>query len=177
MHGAARGQSGLWSQADGGDQYTAHHRHPLRSALLERGRLANGRAAHSVKGCTAHFLHVTPLRGIGRAHPIRFNAARVNDSTSTLGKISTAAAGSTALGILAAISFCHLLNDMMQSLLPAIYPMIKSSYRLSFAQIGLLTFTFQFNASLLQPLVGAMADKTPRPYSLAVGMGFTLVGL
>ena len=86
-------------------------------------------------------------------------------------------AGETALGILAAISFCHLLNDMMQSLLPALYPMIKSSYGLSFAQIGLLTFTFQFTASLLQPLVGALADKSPRPYSLAVGMGFTLAGL
>jgi len=99
----------------------------------------------------------------------------VNDSTSTLGKVRVA--GGTALGILAAISFCHLLNDMMQSLLPALYPMIKSTYALSFAQIGLLTFTFQFTASLLQPLVGAMADKTPRPYSLAIGMGFTLLGL
>ena len=86
-------------------------------------------------------------------------------------------AGETALGILAAISFCHLLNDMLQSLLPALYPMIKSSYGLSFAQIGLLTFTFQFTASLLQPLVGALADKSPRPYSLAIGMGFTLAGL
>jgi FSR family fosmidomycin resistance protein-like MFS transporter len=81
------------------------------------------------------------------------------------------------MGILAAISFCHLLNDMMQSLLPALYPMLKSSYSLSFGQIGLLTFTFQFTASLLQPLIGAYADKTPRPYSLAVGMGFTLLGL
>jgi FSR family fosmidomycin resistance protein-like MFS transporter len=88
-----------------------------------------------------------------------------------------AAAGTTALGILAAISFCHMLNDMMQSLLPALYPMIKSSYRLSFGQIGLLTFTFQFTASLLQPLIGTLADKRPRPYSLAVGMGFTLCGL
>jgi len=86
-------------------------------------------------------------------------------------------AGETALGILVAISFCHLLNDMLQSLLPALYPMIKSSYGLSFAQIGLLTFTFQFTASLLQPLVGALADKSPRPYSLAIGMGFTLAGL
>ena len=86
-------------------------------------------------------------------------------------------AGETALGILVAISFCHLLNDMLQSLLPALYPMIKSSYALSFAQIGLLTFTFQFTASLLQPLVGALADKSPRPYSLAIGMGFTLAGL
>ena len=86
-------------------------------------------------------------------------------------------AGRTAITILAAISFCHLLNDMMQSLLPALYPMLKSSYHLSFGQVGLLTFTFQFTASLLQPLVGAMADRSPRPYSLAAGMGFTLVGL
>ena len=93
-------------------------------------------------------------------------------AASTLGT-----AGGTAIGILAAISFCHLLNDMMQSLLPALYPMIKSSYRLSFGQSGLLTFTFQFTASLLQPLVGVFADKSPRPYSLAAGMGFTLVGL
>ena len=99
----------------------------------------------------------------------------LNDSVTTANRLG--AASGTALGILAAISFCHLLNDMMQSLLPALYPMIKSSYRLSFAQIGLLTFTFQFTASLLQPLVGAMADKNPRPYSLAIGMGFTLAGL
>ncbi|HET7756026.1 MAG TPA: MFS transporter [Steroidobacteraceae bacterium] len=88
-----------------------------------------------------------------------------------------AAAGRTAVAVLAAISFCHLLNDMMQSLLPALYPMLKSSYRLTFGQIGLLTFTFQFTASLLQPIVGAMSDRTPRPYSLATGMAFTLAGL
>ncbi len=70
-----------------------------------------------------------------------------------------------------------MLNDMMQSLLPAMYPMLKGSYQLSFSQIGLLTFTFQFTASLLQPLIGAHADKRPRPYSLACGMGFTLAGL
>ena len=86
-------------------------------------------------------------------------------------------AGETAAAVLAAISFCHLLNDMMQSLLPALYPMLKSSYHMSFGQIGLLTFTFQFTASLLQPMVGAMADRTPRPYSLATGMAFTLAGL
>src|SRR6202034_1645559 len=90
---------------------------------------------------------------------------------------ATGSAGRHVVSILAAISFCHMLNDMMQSLLPALYPMLKSSYRLSFGQIGLLTFTFQFTASLLQPLIGAMADKSPRPYSLAAGMGFTLVGL
>jgi FSR family fosmidomycin resistance protein-like MFS transporter len=87
------------------------------------------------------------------------------------------AAGRTAVAVLAAISFCHLLNDMMQSLLPALYPMLKSSYHMSFGQIGFLTFTFQFTASLLQPLVGAMSDRTPRPYSLAAGMAFSLAGL
>jgi FSR family fosmidomycin resistance protein-like MFS transporter len=99
----------------------------------------------------------------------------LNESAPALPQVG--AAGGTAIGILAAISFCHLLNDMMQSLLPALYPMLKGSYRLSFGQIGLLTFTFQFTASLLQPLIGAFADRTPRPYSLAAGMGFTLAGL
>jgi FSR family fosmidomycin resistance protein-like MFS transporter len=101
----------------------------------------------------------------------------LNDITRASAARAAGAAGTTAVGVLAAISFCHLLNDMMQSLLPALYPMLKSSYRLSFTQIGLLTFTFQFTASLLQPLVGAFADRSPRPYSLATGMGFTLVGL
>jgi MFS transporter, FSR family, fosmidomycin resistance protein len=86
-------------------------------------------------------------------------------------------AGQTAFSILLAISFCHLLNDMMQSLLPALYPMLKTTYALSFGQIGLLTFTFQVTASLLQPLIGSYTDRTPRPYSLAVGMAFTLGGL
>jgi MFS transporter, FSR family, fosmidomycin resistance protein len=86
-------------------------------------------------------------------------------------------AGRTTFSILAAISFCHLLNDMMQSLLPALYPMLKGSYRLSFGQIGLLTFTYQITASLLQPIVGMFTDRSPRPYSLSVGMAFTLVGL
>lgn len=86
-------------------------------------------------------------------------------------------AGKTAFGILVAISVCHLLNDMMQSLLPAIYPILKASYSLSFAQIGVLTFAFQITASLLQPLVGFYIDRKPKPYSLAIGMSFTLVGL
>ena len=100
----------------------------------------------------------------------------MNQPATAVGSV-TAAAGRPAFGILAAISFCHLLNDMMQSLLPAMYPMLRSSYGLSFSQIGLLTFTFQFTASLLQPLIGAYADRSPRPYSLAIGMGFTLLGL
>ena len=88
-----------------------------------------------------------------------------------------AAADNTAFAVIAAISFCHLLNDMMQSLIAAIYPMLKANYGLDFGQIGLLTFTFQVTASLLQPLIGVYTDKRPQPYSLALGMGFTLVGL
>jgi MFS transporter, FSR family, fosmidomycin resistance protein len=87
------------------------------------------------------------------------------------------AAASTAVTVLAALSFCHLLNDMMQSLLPALYPVLKTSLGLGFGEIGLITFTYQITASLLQPVIGLVADKRPRPYSLAVGMGFTLVGL
>lgn len=83
----------------------------------------------------------------------------------------------TAFVVLAAISFCHLLNDMMQSLLPAIYPMLKTSFGLDFVQVGMITLTYQLTASLLQPLVGLYTDRHPRPYSLAMGMSFTLVGL
>lgn len=79
--------------------------------------------------------------------------------------------------ILIAISFSHLLNDTIQSLIPAIYPILKTNYHLSFAQVGLITFTFQMAASLLQPFVGLYTDKKPQPYSLATGMGFTLTGL
>jgi FSR family fosmidomycin resistance protein-like MFS transporter len=86
-------------------------------------------------------------------------------------------AGRTAFRVLAAISFCHLLNDMMQSVIPAVYPILKSIYRLDFGQIGLITLTSQLTASLLQPLVGLYTDRRPTPYSLAIGMGFTLVGL
>ena len=86
-------------------------------------------------------------------------------------------AGRTAFAVLTAISFCHLLNDMMQSLLPAIYPMLKSSFGLDFVHVGLITFTYQLTASLLQPLVGLYTDHRPQPYSLATGMGFTLTGL
>lgn len=85
--------------------------------------------------------------------------------------------GGTAFGVLAAISFCHLLNDTMQSLLPALYPMLKSSFGLDFAQVGLLTLTYQLTASLLQPVVGLVTDRRPLPYSLPLGMGFTLTGL
>lgn len=79
--------------------------------------------------------------------------------------------------VLGAISVCHLVNDMLSSLLPAIYPLLKTSFNLNFAQIGLITLTYQTTASLLQPLIGFYTDKNPRPYSLPVGMGATLVGL
>jgi len=83
----------------------------------------------------------------------------------------------TALPVLLAISFCHLLNDMMQALLPAMYPMLKAGFHLDFGQIGLITFTFQLTASLLQPVIGLYTDHHPKPYSLMVGMSFTFIGL
>jgi MFS transporter, FSR family, fosmidomycin resistance protein len=90
---------------------------------------------------------------------------------------ATATAQRTVYSVLGAISFSHLLNDMIQSLILAIYPMFKSEFALSFGQIGLITLTYQITASLLQPLVGLYTDKHPKPYSLPIGMGFTLSGL
>ena len=87
------------------------------------------------------------------------------------------AAQQTAVVVLAAISICHLLNDVIQSLIVALYPMIKDSLGLDFRQIGLITFTFTFTASLLQPLVGFVTDRHPTPYSLVAGMGCSLLGL
>src|SRR5580693_9310977 len=81
------------------------------------------------------------------------------------------------LRVLAAVSFCHLINDMMQSLLPSIYPILKSGFHLDFGQIGLLTLTFQMTASILQPFIGLFTDRRPMPYSLPTGMVFTLAGL
>jgi FSR family fosmidomycin resistance protein-like MFS transporter len=83
----------------------------------------------------------------------------------------------TVFAVLVAISFSHLLNDTIQSLIPAIYPILKGSFHLNFAQVGLITLTFQLTASLLQPFVGLYTDHRPKPYSLAIGMGFTLFGL
>jgi MFS transporter, FSR family, fosmidomycin resistance protein len=83
----------------------------------------------------------------------------------------------TDYAILGAISFSHLLNDMIQSLILAIYPILKSGFHLTFGQVGLITLTYQVTASLLQPLVGMVTDRKPMPYSLPVGMGFTLCGL
>src|SRR5712692_9881335 len=88
-----------------------------------------------------------------------------------------AAADAATFSIILALSFSHFLNDTMQSLVPALYPMLKDTYGLSFAQIGLITLTMQITSSLLQPAVGLFADHRPQPYSLAVGMGVTFVGL
>jgi FSR family fosmidomycin resistance protein-like MFS transporter len=97
--------------------------------------------------------------------------------------VTTQAAAAAASGertqfvVLGGISVAHMLNDMIQSLILAIYPILKNSFHLSFAQIGLITLTYQLTASLLQPLVGLLTDRRPMPYSLPVGMGFTLCGL
>ncbi|EPL9569400.1 MFS transporter [Providencia rettgeri] len=85
--------------------------------------------------------------------------------------------GKTVFSILTAISVSHLLNDMIQSLILAIYPLLQSDFSLSFAQIGMITLTYQITASLLQPVIGYYTDKHPQPYSLPIGMSFTLTGL
>ncbi len=99
------------------------------------------------------------------------------DATSTGSGAATKAATTASFGIVLALSFSHFLNDMVQALLPAIYPIIKDTYNLNFSQIGLLTLAFQLTASLIQPLVGIMTDRHPQPFSLAAGMGSTLIGL
>ncbi|TGW07558.1 MFS transporter, partial [Mesorhizobium sp. M2D.F.Ca.ET.145.01.1.1] len=90
---------------------------------------------------------------------------------------SHASAQATAFTVILAVSLCHCINDIMQSLLSAIYPLLKDNYGLDFWQIGLLTFTFQVTASLLQPIIGAVTDKRPMPYSLPWGMASSLIGL
>ena len=90
---------------------------------------------------------------------------------------ASSAAQGTAVAVLAAISVCHMLNDVIQSLITAIYPMLKENLALDFGQIGLITFTFQFTASVLQPVVGYVTDRYPTPYSLVLGMASSLAGL
>jgi FSR family fosmidomycin resistance protein-like MFS transporter len=88
-----------------------------------------------------------------------------------------AAPANVTFAILLSLSFCHLLNDMNQSLLPALYPILKDSYHLDFGQVGLITLAFQFTASMLQPVVGTFTDRRPQPYSLPAGMASSLIGL
>lgn len=101
----------------------------------------------------------------------------VTPALQKLPSVQPSAGETTVMAVLLAISFSHLLNDTIQALLPSIYPLLKQNYHLTFAQLGLITFTFQFTASLLQPLVGLYTDQRPMPYSLAIGMGLTLLGL
>jgi MFS transporter, FSR family, fosmidomycin resistance protein len=90
---------------------------------------------------------------------------------------ATTPAETTRFKVLGAISFSHFLNDMIQSLIVAIYPLLKGEFSLSFVQIGAITLTYQICASVLQPIIGVYTDKHPKPYSLSIGMGFTLIGL
>jgi FSR family fosmidomycin resistance protein-like MFS transporter len=97
--------------------------------------------------------------------------------TNTLGSSTSPVHEPTRFRLLGAISFSHFLNDMIQSLILAIYPLLKNDFKLSFAQIGLITLTYQLTASLLQPLIGMYTDRHPQPRALSIGMGFTLIGL
>lgn len=105
----------------------------------------------------------------------RVDEASLSDPS--MAQPTTSPAEGPAFGVLGSISFAHMLNDMIQSLILAIYPVLKGDFHLSFAQIGLITLTYQITASMLQPLVGVVTDRKPMPYSLPVGMGFTLCGL
>ncbi|MDR3482992.1 MAG: MFS transporter [Burkholderiaceae bacterium] len=98
-------------------------------------------------------------------------------SVSAPAAASSGTTDNTSFKVLGAISVSHLLNDMIQSLILAIYPILKGGFDLSFGQIGLITLTYQITASLLQPVIGLYTDHRPQPYSLPIGMGFTLVGI
>ena len=115
--------------------------------------------------------------GLRQPYWIHYKKMSAQTTTTTLAGAPLKRNAGIALRVLTAISFCHFLNDMMQSVIPAIYPILKNAYRLDFGQIGLITLTSQMTASLLQPVVGLYTDRRPTPYSLATGMGATLVGL
>jgi FSR family fosmidomycin resistance protein-like MFS transporter len=134
----------------------------------------NFRAPRGRSACRFPFLKVPTMQTSIQKNTL------AGDPAAAIPAPNQAAAGAvsrTVYSVLGAISFSHLLNDMIQSLILAIYPMLKQNFSLSFAQIGLITLTYQITASLLQPLVGFYTDKRPQPYSLPVGMGFTLTGL
>lgn len=101
----------------------------------------------------------------------------VRETGTTPAPHAVRSAPNSTLGILFALSFCHLLNDCIQALLPAIYPLLKESFSLSFTRIGMITLTFQMVGSVFQPVIGFYTDRHPKPYSLVVGMGITLLGL
>jgi MFS transporter, FSR family, fosmidomycin resistance protein len=109
----------------------------------------------------------------------RPTAPRMSTQTIAPAKIATPdlIEEGTLFRVLTAISFCHLLNDMVQSLVPSMYPILQASFHLNFTRLGLITLTYQITASLLQPFIGYFTDRKPMPYSLPAGMTFTLVGL
>jgi FSR family fosmidomycin resistance protein-like MFS transporter len=107
----------------------------------------------------------------------RVESAPLSPAAISLPTTAIPPAVGTQFAVLGGIGFAHMLNDMIQSLILAIYPILKNDFSLSFAQVGLITLTFQLTASMLQPLVGLLTDRRPMPYSLPVGMGFTLCGL
>jgi MFS transporter, FSR family, fosmidomycin resistance protein len=107
----------------------------------------------------------------------RQRGQRMTTTVSAEGRAARRVTETTLFSIILALSFSHFLNDMIQSLVPALYPMLKDSYGLSFAQIGVITLTMQLTSSILQPAVGFVADNRPYPYSLPIGMAATLVGL
>jgi len=112
----------------------------------------------------------TPFGGIDRNRP--------KDQASVMTTLSLPATERRPLmPILVALSVAHLLNDLLQSMIPALYPLIKERYQLDFVQIGLITLAFQVTSSLLQPLLGYLTDRRPWPYAMVAGMGATLAGL
>ena len=104
-----------------------------------------------------------------------FLKSLMNNPSETSNSVDVKTFQKTAYPILFAIAFSHLLNDLLQIIIPSIYPLLKESYSLSFTQIGLITLVYQLTASLLQPVVGFHTDKKPMPFSLAFGMLFTMV--
>ncbi len=117
-------------------------------------------------------VHPTPP---GATNAVAFDQAATSVATPVEPRAATAAG--TSFRVLGALSFSHFLNDMIQSLILAIYPLLKGDFSLSFVQIGLITLTYQITASLLQPLVGLYTDRQPQPRSLPIGMASTLCGL
>jgi FSR family fosmidomycin resistance protein-like MFS transporter len=132
----------------------------------------------------ARLSRITRARSCQAIHGVRFPCKRLGAVSYERMKDSVARArrttrppGAPVVGMLAAISVSHLLNDTIQSLMPSIYPILKSSFQLNFSQIGLIALTLQLTASLLQPAIGMYTDRRPTPYSLVAGMAFSLVGL
>jgi FSR family fosmidomycin resistance protein-like MFS transporter len=106
-----------------------------------------------------------------------YNGRMRSETVAAENVVTREAVERTVMSVLLAISFCHMLNDTIQSLISASYPVVKETFHLNYTQVGLITLTFQMTASLLQPVVGYYTDRRPHPYSLAIGMGFSLCGL